>query len=423
MFGLSVCDILGSIAMALTSLPMPREMPREEDFGYVWNGVRLGNTDSCNAQGFIVTFGMLSTYGYNAMLCLYYACAITFGMKERSIEKFVEPILHALPLMFALVYATLPLFYDLYNPSVTNFAWCGLTPYPATCVREEYECVRGGSGQYIIKLLGPMSIGILFVIIIGSLTSVLWKVLMTRRLLTKLSNNYANYLTETEIKQLMSKLHDTKAIFIQALAYITAFLLGICPLFLRAIRVVNAYGDSKEDFDRLASVDKITYFFTPLQGFFNLIIFVSHKVYNYRRVNEDESICNVLLKLFLTPIHDPCFISRISIVQKNEPEEVVRCHSYESVEDSRVLEVKAVNEAGLESSYIVQVLRSNAMVEGASCQDYQEEHVENSNDNEMGNTAEAESTPFDDLSYPTNQSAAQSIGFQLSEVTKKYRRY
>ena len=34
MVGLSIANVVGSLAIALTSLPMPREMPREEEFGY-----------------------------------------------------------------------------------------------------------------------------------------------------------------------------------------------------------------------------------------------------------------------------------------------------------------------------------------------------------------------------------------------------
>jgi len=72
--------------MALTSLPMPRTMliaiiEREhwdshgnsyED----WARKKLGNTQTCDAQGFFFTFGITAMYSYNVMLCVYYVCAI-----------------------------------------------------------------------------------------------------------------------------------------------------------------------------------------------------------------------------------------------------------------------------------------------------------------------------------------------------------
>jgi hypothetical protein len=87
MFGMSLADICGSIAMALTSLPMPSYMPQEEVFGYSWAGTRLGNQYTCNAQGFFSTFGMASVLCFDVMLCVYYACSIAFSMKERNIKN------------------------------------------------------------------------------------------------------------------------------------------------------------------------------------------------------------------------------------------------------------------------------------------------------------------------------------------------
>jgi len=47
-----------------------------------------------------------------------------------------------------------------------------------------------------------------------------------------------------------------------------------------------------------------------------MIIFVSHKVYNYWRLHREESICDVLEILFTENVQEPCFISRISIVEE-----------------------------------------------------------------------------------------------------------
>jgi len=59
-----------------------------------------------------------------------------------------------------------------------------------------------------------------------------------------------------------------------------------------------------------------------LQGFFNLLIFVSHKIYNYRRVHQDVSRCEVLWLLFRGSPTEPVILSRISIVQWHKREEV-----------------------------------------------------------------------------------------------------
>lgn len=54
--------------------------------------------------------------------------------------------------------------------------------------------------------------------------------------------------------------------------------------------------------------------FTPLQGFFNLLIFVAHKVYNYRRVHPSTKRRTILFMLFFAPTEEPVLISRLSLV-------------------------------------------------------------------------------------------------------------
>ena len=63
-FCMSICDIMGSIGYALTSLPMPAAMPLEEEFG-IMPGPRHGNTVTCDVQGFLASFGPVGMFGYN----------------------------------------------------------------------------------------------------------------------------------------------------------------------------------------------------------------------------------------------------------------------------------------------------------------------------------------------------------------------
>ena len=70
MFCMSVSDIILSVGYALTSLPMPAEMPMEEELGIYWPGPRYGNTTTCNMQGFMTTFGATSMLGYIVTLCM-----------------------------------------------------------------------------------------------------------------------------------------------------------------------------------------------------------------------------------------------------------------------------------------------------------------------------------------------------------------
>ena len=67
-FGMCCVDIIGSLACSLASLPMPTEFP-DDDWYDTWDGTRLGNTRTCEAQGFFSTFGLVTMFAYNSMLC------------------------------------------------------------------------------------------------------------------------------------------------------------------------------------------------------------------------------------------------------------------------------------------------------------------------------------------------------------------
>jgi len=317
MFGMSLADICGSIAMALTSLPMPSYMPKEEIFGYKWAGTRLGNTYTCNAQGFFSTFGTTSMLSYNTMLCIYYACAIAFVLQEKHIKKYVEPIIHGLPILLGLSFSVPPLFYEMYNPGISAFSWCGSVVYPIECYdNRRIDCIRGTRRM---TELGARTVSVamccVFSIALLALCMVIFKVIQNDWIILKLpsENNY------NHIDKILDVHRNTKAALIQAFSYIVAMLLVLLPpilLFSGAIERTTA-----SQVETAIILEKIALVLFPLQGFFNVIIFVSFKVYNYRRVRRDVGICHVLGLLFFTSAHDPCFISRISIVRHNEEDE------------------------------------------------------------------------------------------------------
>lgn len=132
MIAMSISDILNSLAMALTSLPIPKHgstgndegdlMEKVVDFGFS-KVTTYGNKATCEAQGFFFLFGSVASYSYNMSLCLYFVSNIVFLMREEDIKKRIGPALVFVPLFIALLAAFPPLFMKLYNPS-EEMAWC-----------------------------------------------------------------------------------------------------------------------------------------------------------------------------------------------------------------------------------------------------------------------------------------------------------
>ena len=301
MFAMSCTDIMGSVAMGLTTLPMPREVSF-----HGWDGTKLGNIQTCEAQAFFFTFGIFAMFTYNITLCSYYTCAIAFKMKEDRIKKRVEPLFHMIPLLAGLTASVPPLFMQMYNPTGWD-AWCTVAP--------NNELGRGVDIRVdiFVKSLILRMIAIMILAVIICFILIIWRVFSTEKILSTLTpvgRNGRIIVRRSQMRhqsQVQSSHENTKVVLVQAAAYMSSFLLTLLFPFLRSVLPQASL-----------LIIRLQIVITPLQGFFNAIIFISHKIYNYRRVHIEVSICDVLLKLLLErSMNEPVLLSRISRIEIN----------------------------------------------------------------------------------------------------------
>ena len=76
----------------------------------------------------------------------------------------------------------------------------------------------------------------------------------------------------------------------------------------------------------------LSFTLVPLQGFFNFLVFISHKVYNYQRVHSDMSRFEALKVIFRGNVEEPLLFSRISLVWNDL--------------EGRVMDIEIVDENG-----------------------------------------------------------------------------
>ncbi len=306
-------------------------MPREGELRpgiveYNWAGTRLGNANTCTAQGFFFLFGMFCMFLYNVSLWWYYACAIAFEMRERNIKRCVEPFLHIVPLGASLVWGVIPIIFESYNPSPIT-TWC--TPYQTQ--KNNYR-----------RTLTVTSALMIFQIAI-CLSLIIRKVITTQRRLGSMvlsndddSNNPIQHdessngaenehirsidepTTNDNLRDKEAESHrKPKVVIIQASAYVLSSFITLFFSFLRAIMTLTGHHKAIPMWMVRAQTILL-----PLQGCFNAIIFVSHKVYNYYSVFHDISICRIICLLF-EGYQEPVFITRMSIVQDNREKKCI----------------------------------------------------------------------------------------------------
>lgn len=210
MLGISIGDILCTIAIVLTTWPLPKNLPFEDPFFY---GARLGNAQTCQAQGFLLMFGLGIAFGYNVSLFLYNTCVIAFQMKEERIVKRVEPIFHLVPLAHALQAAVPPIFYQLYNPNLL-YPMCIISPTEQNQNTKEF---KNESVKALIVFF------ILLITIVICIVLIVWRVLKL-----ELSLVCPKILLRSQSfgGKLKKSLRNTKIIAISALAYLFAYILS-----------------------------------------------------------------------------------------------------------------------------------------------------------------------------------------------------
>jgi len=269
MFGMSVADLMSSSAMALTTLPMPRngvdDYKWDEDHIGWFHQTKLGNAHTCEAQAFFFSSGIHIMFAYNGSLCVYYACAIAFRMHEKSIKKKVEPFLHIVPLVTGLILVILAFVYDLYGPS-SNEAWCTLN--------QRSSRIKGKLFVHnFFDVLQQVSMCSLFVVIFASFAMIIWRVRKNGKCLAANVGKNEDNSTRHIDERIKAAHRNTKLILLQSAAYVAAFLLSLSFPLIRNLMGVEDHMNSHS----YMVAGKLMLVFMPLQGFFNLVIFLWHK--------------------------------------------------------------------------------------------------------------------------------------------------
>ena len=119
---MSIYDIIESVWNFASTWPMVAGTT--DVFGNV------GTTGTCSAQGFFLMLGVAVPI-YNACLSLYYYLVIRRGLSEETLQRRVEPAMHAVAFVWGMGTAVAALWLQLYNDA--NL-WCWIAPLPEDCL-------------------------------------------------------------------------------------------------------------------------------------------------------------------------------------------------------------------------------------------------------------------------------------------------
>jgi len=161
--GLCVGDIIFSFPMLFSKAILKYEdweLINSDGSVFPYPAVITRNQAACSTQGFFIAVGMVIGPLNNCALCIYYVCVVKLNMSVAKIKKKIEPYLHAIPWMTAIIMSSIAVATRSINPS---YSMCLVAEYsPKGC--ESDDCVIG---KYHVKNLEVIQVLLLLIAFIA----------------------------------------------------------------------------------------------------------------------------------------------------------------------------------------------------------------------------------------------------------------
>jgi hypothetical protein len=296
---MSIFDIMASVSMALTSLPMP------SDDELRFAGPMLGNKVTCQIQGYFVILGVVC--GGSLYMCLiwYFVCKMKFKVTSDKMSKIIEPVFILYSVASGFLVSNFNLSRDFIHSTPRN-SFCVFGPEHSGCdnrtIDEEYlvcdpdEYKKLDAAIHLsIYLMGFNIIMAVFAAII-----IIWTILQRNissdAQASSISEQSDGVEADDEIN--LTELCQSRVLVTQALMYIFACLITYLSTLLSLIFKFDASG-----IDAMMVLKSI---FFPMQGFWNLLIFLYDKAWLVRHNGPiQKSVWETVKTILLYPPDTP----------------------------------------------------------------------------------------------------------------------
>ena len=339
LLGLSISDILHTISLLISPFLIPA------DGGRLW---AHGNDQTCTMLGFFMQLGVTVPL-YNASLNAFFLLTIVYGITETKIIKWAEPAMHAVPILYSMVTATVGVGISLYSENELGMT-CWIGEYPRGCdSNPDVECVSTIIGWIYAGV--PHAGTLCFLIITNAM--IYRKVKKT----TKQSDQYCienvaapqtdiattmdsvssddvidvqhgccigwiarirTYVKQTNVPRSGDRIETgesitgtpgeiparipqrrprtaltsrgnrkTRAVARQATLYVAACFLTM--IWMLILRTLESMGVTRDEESGVYWILVLTYITFPLEGFWNLLIFIGPKYRRSRRIEPTRS--------------------------------------------------------------------------------------------------------------------------------------
>ena len=285
---MSFFDMVASIAMAATTIPMP------SDVSYPFDGPTFGTTTTCEIQGFMYFFGSGTVMMLGALLNIYYVSTLRYNMEDATFRRRIESFMYPIILASMLTIDGLLWKQDSYNPTPSD-PFCAAREYPDECTLETNTECRGSRENDIIDphfFIRLVSVITILTILVSTALIIHSFARNVRRIKERLKDR--ENISEEEQEELQVAEDSRRTITKQVYLYLGAFFITWIFLYAQLLLQDNFW------------IVIMRLVFQPLQGFWNMLIFFYHKIHLIRKDDEDKTVLMALSFMFKSSHSVPC---------------------------------------------------------------------------------------------------------------------
>ncbi len=282
--GLSSCDIVSSITYAVSPFLLPSATSKR-----AW---ALGTDTTCTWIGFLAQLACFWSIWYNCVLSFYYLLTVRFQVKRKDFTQKYELWLHLSGAIFFPLTSVIGLMGDWYSEMrYAMMCWIGEVPKGCKNCYGVPVAYTFGAAPTIITLISVITNNIIIYIFV-------------RRKLSSPPPPTESELFDIEnvapTRRLNAQQKLRKEAATQGFLYVTTFLLTFLPGF--AIQVVEGMVLSgEENLQQMYQLLVMNAILLPLQGFFNVFIYIRPTYNRFRAAKPNESMLIILRQALFDP--------------------------------------------------------------------------------------------------------------------------
>lgn len=296
--GLSSCDLVSSVTFAASPFMLPRETSSR-----VW---AFGNDGTCTLLGFLIQSFCFWAIWYNCILSFYYLLTVRFQVKRKEFSRKYELWMHLSGLIFFPLTAAIGFVGNFYAEERYNMiCWIGEVPKgcydTGNCWGPIVAYIFGVPAIVITPLAVVINNLVIYVFVrntFGSVTAASGSHCES----SSVGNDFESSppstddMTDEDIEN-SSSAHERvlkqqrlkKEAAGQGFLYVSCFMLTLFPAFV--IQMLEGYTENgDENLAKVYPLLVLNSMFFPLQGFFNVFIYVRPRYTRLKAAEPERSV-------------------------------------------------------------------------------------------------------------------------------------